>query len=52
MDHDDPVANGGVTSYENIKLRCKPDHWAKTERDRRAGLLHGRAEERGPPVDP
>ena len=52
MDHDDPVANGGVTSYENIKLRCKPDHWAKTERDRKAGLLDGRAEERGPPVDP
>lgn len=50
MDHDDPVANGGVTSYENIKLRCKPDHWAKTERDRKNGLLHGRdEEERGPP---
>ena len=48
-DHDDPVANGGMTSYENIKLRCKPDHWAKTERDRTAGLLGGRADERGPP---
>jgi hypothetical protein len=52
MDHDDPVAHGGVTSYENIKLRCKPDHWAKTERDRKAGLLDGRAEERGPPAEP
>ena len=48
MDHDDPVANGGLTSYENIKLRCKPDHWAKTERDRRAGLLDG---SRAPPDD-
>ena len=48
-DHDDPVANGGMTSYENIKLRCKPDHRAKTERERTAGLLGGRADERGPP---
>jgi len=49
MDHDDPVANGGMTSYENIKLRCKPDHWAKTERDRKAGILDGKEDERGPP---
>jgi hypothetical protein len=45
-DHDDPVANGGMTSYENLKARCPPDHWAKTERDRKAGLLDG---SRGPP---
>ena len=38
-DHDDPVANQGVTSYENMKARCRPDHWAKTERDRLAGKL-------------
>ena len=38
-DHDDPVANDGVTSYENLNARCKPDHWAKTERDRKAGKL-------------
>jgi hypothetical protein len=38
-DHDDPVANQGVTSYENLVARCKPDHWAKTQRDRRAGKL-------------
>ena len=42
-DHDDPVANDGVTSYENLKARCRPDHWAKTERDRKAGKLGGRA---------
>jgi hypothetical protein len=48
MDHDDPIANGGVSSYENLELRCKPDHWAKTQRDRKAGLLDGN---RGPPDD-
>ena len=46
MDHDDPIANGGVSSYDNIKLRCRPDHWAKTRRDRNAGRLGGN---RGPP---
>ncbi len=48
-DHDDPVANHGVTSYDNLNARCKPDHWAKTERDRKAGLLSGRGAKRGPP---
>jgi hypothetical protein len=49
-DHDDPVANGGVTSNENLVARCKPHHWEKTERDRRAGRLGGgRATKRGPP---
>ncbi len=48
-DHDDPVANHGVTSYENLRARCRPDHWAKTERDRTAGLLGGRGAKRGPP---
>ena len=38
-DHDDPVANGGLTTYDNVKARCRPDHWAKTERDRKAGKL-------------
>jgi 5-methylcytosine-specific restriction endonuclease McrA len=46
LDHVDPVAHGGMSSYENLKFRCGPDHWAKTERDRRAGLLDGN---RGPP---
>jgi len=45
-DHDDPVANGGATSYANLKPRCKPDHRAKTERDRTAGLTGG---SRAPP---
>ena len=48
-DHDDPVANGGMTSYENIKPRCRPDHWAKTARDRKAGRLGGSPRR---PVDP
>ncbi len=48
-DHVDPVANLGVTSYENVDARCRPDHWDKTERDRKAGLLTGKREERGPP---
>jgi hypothetical protein len=39
MDHVDPVANGGPTSYKNLQPRCYTDHQAKTERDRRAGLL-------------
>jgi hypothetical protein len=43
LDHDDPKAHGGWVSYENIKPRCKTDHWDKTERDRAAGLLDRRA---------
>ena len=39
LDHVDPVANGGPTSYQNLKPRCYTDHQAKTERDRRGGLL-------------
>ena len=49
LDHDDPVAHGGMSSYENLRFRCGPDHWAKTERDRRAGLLAGN---RDPPSGP
>ena len=43
-DHVVPVAAGGATSGENLRDRCLPHHWEKTERDRTAGLL-----ERGPP---
>jgi hypothetical protein len=39
LDHVDPVANDGPTSYDNVKPRCKPHHWEKTERDRKAGKL-------------
>lgn len=38
-DHVDPVANRGPTTYANLKPRCWADHEAKTERDRKAGLL-------------
>ncbi len=38
-DHLRPVADGGLTSYENLRARCGPDHRAKTERDRQAGRL-------------
>jgi hypothetical protein len=39
-DHIDPVANDGETSYANSQPLCPPDHRIKTERDRKAGLLH------------
>src|SRR4051794_12862358 len=39
-DHEDPVANQGHTSYENLKKpMCWSHHQEKTARDRRAGLL-------------
>jgi len=38
-DHVNPVANQGPTSMANLEPRCWPDHRAKTERDREAGLL-------------
>jgi 5-methylcytosine-specific restriction endonuclease McrA len=47
-DHKDPCANGGVTSLENLQPLCTPHHCEKTERDRRAGLLMGTKDERGP----
>jgi hypothetical protein len=49
LDHDDPVAHGGRSSYENLGWRCSPHHWEKTERDRQAGLLDSRRGERAPP---
>jgi hypothetical protein len=48
-DHDDPVANGGETSFENLNPKCGPHHWDKTERDRRAGRHRGRPREPRPP---
>ena len=47
-DHKDPCANGGATSFENMQPLCTPDHWDKTERDRKAGLLTGSRGDRGP----
>jgi hypothetical protein len=38
-DHVNPVANGGLTTHENLEPRCRPDHRDKTDRDRKAGLL-------------
>ena len=48
-DHVNPVANGGPTSYRNLKPRCYGDHRDKTERDRLAGLLAPRSHD---PVAP
>jgi hypothetical protein len=42
-DHKDPCANWGPTSYDNLEALCWPHHQEKTARDRRAGLLRGRA---------
>jgi len=47
-DHVDPCANGGPTSLANLKPECKPHHWDKTERDRKAGLLGDARRARGP----
>ena len=47
-DHVDPVAHTGTTTISNLVDRCYPCHAAKTERDRRAGLLGRRARARGP----
>jgi hypothetical protein len=47
-DHDDPVANDGPTSFENLVPRCRPHHRQKTERDRKAGRLRSKRRTRGP----
>jgi hypothetical protein len=48
FDHVDPCANGGPTSLANLKPECKPHHWNKTERDRKAGLLGSGRKARAP----
>jgi hypothetical protein len=50
-DHDEPFSNGGETSYENLRPRCRPHHWDKTERDRRAGRHRGQPRRPRPPPD-
>ncbi len=47
-DHVDPCAHGGATSLANLTPRCPPCHHAKTERDRKRGLLRGGKKERAP----
>ena len=42
QDHIDPVANGGLTSFENLRPLCWLHHLIKTEQDRKAGLLRGK----------
>ncbi len=46
-DHIDPVANGGLTAYDNLAGRCWDCHEHKTEADRRAGLLGGNGKPKG-----
>jgi hypothetical protein len=48
-DHYTPIANGGETSYRNVGPKCKPHHWDKPDRDRRAGRHRGRPREPRPP---
>jgi hypothetical protein len=50
-DHVDPVANGGETSFVNLRPKCEPHHWDKTEEDRKQGKLRGRSHEQRPPPD-
>jgi hypothetical protein len=46
--HVDPVANGGVTSKEQLQALCKPHHVEETERQRAAGLFQEQTD-RAPP---
>ena len=50
-DHDNPVANGGETSYQNLRPKCGPHHWDKTEQDRKDGKLRSRPQAPRPPPD-
>lgn len=47
-DHIDPVANGGLTSFDNLGWLCLPHHQIKTEQDRRAGRLGKRRRQKQP----
>ena len=48
-DHEDPLANGGPTSCDNLSPKCRPHHWDKTERDRKAGKHRRHSGEPRPP---
>lgn len=46
LDHVDPHADGGPSSYENLDWRCVPGcHPEKTRADRKAGKLGPRSRE-------
>ena len=47
-DHREALANGGLTSRDNLGHLCDPDHKDKTEQDRQARLLGG-GDGRDPP---
>jgi len=50
IDHKNPVANGGETSYADNQPLCPPDHRQKTDQDRRDGKLGNFSDRwRGPP---
>jgi 5-methylcytosine-specific restriction endonuclease McrA len=44
-DHINPVANGGLTAFDNLAGRCWDCHEKKTEADRQAGLLGRKGDE-------
>lgn len=47
-DHIDPVANGGMTSFDNLGWLCVAHHQVKTEQDRKAGRLGRRRHQKQP----
>jgi hypothetical protein len=49
QDDIDPVANGGKTALDNEQPLCFIHHRIKTEQDRKAGRLGGRANGHHPP---
>lgn len=51
-DHVVPVAAGGPTAYDNLEARCFLCHKAKTEKDRKAGLLRAAPTSHGRPIGP
>ena len=48
VDHVQPLAAGGPTSFANLQPRTATEHAEKTRRDRAAGLLRGPVGARGP----
>lgn len=48
-DHQDPVANHGPTSYDNLQALCWDDHQGKSGRERESGMYRRRR--RGSPPE-